>query len=143
MNLATCHSPNPRPIRFWLVSGAAGVLVATGLFLLFRFNPAEHQLFPRCVFHAVSGWDCPGCGGQRALHQLLHGNLATALQHNALLVVLLPVALWFLAQFLWNRYSGRRKIAPFKHHTWPWVLCSAVIIFGVLRNLPGFGWLRP
>jgi hypothetical protein len=114
-----------------------------GLIALFQFNPAEHHFFPRCAFHVISGWDCPGCGGQRALHYLLHGNLGAAVRHNALLIALLPVGGGGLARSLWRHWSGRAGPALFHHHWWPWLLCGLVIGFGVVRNLPGFGWLRP
>jgi Protein of unknown function (DUF2752). len=143
MNASEANAIKPPTTRFWLWSLLSVVGLALALFAFFRFNPSEHSFFPRCVFHSVSGWNCPGCGGQRALHHLLHGNFAAALQHNALFVVLLPLAIWSLAQTFWNRCFGSPKIGLFKHHLWPWVLCITVIAFGVLRNLPGFGWLRP
>lgn len=122
------------------------VLAAAAVVLLsvfFRLNPAEHSFFPRCVFHAASGLECPGCGGQRALHQLLHGEVATALRYNALFVLMLPVGGWFLFRAVWQQISGRTLLPQFSHHRWPWVMCGLVIVFGILRNLPGFEWLRP
>jgi hypothetical protein len=110
---------------------------------LFRLNPAEHSFFPKCFFHSVSGWDCPGCGGQRAVHHLLHGRLGAALHANALFVCLLPVGIWYFARFVIRRLNGRNLPAPFHHHLWAWLLAALVIAFGIVRNLPGFDWLRP
>ena len=39
-------------------------------------------------FHAMTGLWCPGCGGLRAVHDLTHGHLVTALHENALVVLL-------------------------------------------------------
>jgi len=117
-----------------------GVLALAGLY---RFNPSEYHFFPRCVFHAVSGLECPGCGGQRALHQLLHGHLSAAFRDNALLVMLLPVGAWYLLRHVVRALTGRVLPAPFRHHFWPWALTGLVIMFGIARNLPGFEWLRP
>ena len=121
----------------------AGVAVLLVGFVFFRFNPVEGGFFPRCAFHTMSGWDCPGCGGQRALHQLLHGNFGAALRCNAMLILLIPLAAWQLTRTAWRHLKGRPLPNPFGHHLWAWVICVGVILFGVVRNLPGFEWLRP
>ena len=54
------------------------------------FNPAEFHFGLPCLFKSVTGLDCWGCGGQRAFHQLLHGNFREAFHLNALVF---PVAL--------------------------------------------------
>jgi hypothetical protein len=125
----------------WLaVLAGLGLL---GVAVLVRFNPAEHSFFPRCVFHSISGWDCPGCGGQRALHHLLHGQFGLALRHNALLLLLLPLGFWQASRWFWEQHTGSRLPKLFRHHRWPWILGAVVLGFGVVRNLPGCEWLRP
>jgi hypothetical protein len=61
-----------------------GLAVAT---VLFFCDPAQVPIYPVCLFHRVTGLDCPGCGSLRALHELLHGNLAAAVHFNAFLVL--------------------------------------------------------
>jgi hypothetical protein len=64
------------------VTAAAGALLGTGIVSI------------PCWFHALTGADCPFCGGSRALGALLHGDLAGALRFNAFAVlVLLPAAI--------------------------------------------------
>lgn len=136
---APARNPGRAALYAGLLLGAGAVL----LFLFFRFNPTEHPFFPRCAFHTISGLECPGCGGQRALHHLLHGHLGAALQSNALLVLLLPVGAWALLRFVLRQTTGKNLPALFSHHLWPWVLCVLVIGFAIVRNLPGCDWLRP
>lgn len=63
------------------VTAAAGALLGTGIVSI------------PCWFHAMTGADCPFCGGSRALGSLLHGDVAGALRFNAFAVlVLLPAA---------------------------------------------------
>jgi len=59
------------------VTAAAGALLGTGIVSI------------PCWFHALTGVDCPFCGGSRALGALLHGDLAGALRFNAFAVLLL------------------------------------------------------
>ena len=116
------------------------LLALPALALLFRFNPAEHGFFPRCFFHAWTGLDCPGCGGLRAMHQLLHGHFVAAFQFNPLLIALLPLALWWFLGWILENFVHKTLPNPFRSARWPWVLAFLVVAFGVLRNLPWHVW---
>ena len=103
---------------------------------LFFFNPAEHAFYPQCYFHQLTGLQCPGCGGLRAVHQVLHGHWLTALHLNGLAVLSLPV----FAGFLWREFTGgRRGIGGW----WIWSYLAIMVVFTVLRNLPAFAFLSP
>ncbi|MFI5180167.1 MAG: DUF2752 domain-containing protein [Thermoanaerobaculia bacterium] len=60
--------------------------------VLFLFDPAVYGFYPPCLFKTIFGAQCPGCGSLRAMHQLLHGNLAAAWALNKPIVVGLPIA---------------------------------------------------
>lgn len=116
--------------------GAAGLLGFTGLLvLLFYFAPDRYSFYPQCLFHSLTGLQCPGCGGLRATHYLLHGEVATAFRLNQLFVVLLPFLLLFGATRLLKRVSGRDWLEPFWRLFWLWALLVAVVLFTILRNL--------
>jgi hypothetical protein len=57
------------------------------------FDPSTTPFYPRCAFHALTGWQCPGCGATRALYQLLHGHIREAVRFNAILFLLGPFLL--------------------------------------------------
>ena len=60
------------------------VVVSTGATFLYVIDPEETRLIPACPFLSLTGLLCPGCGSARALHALLHGELAAAvLKGNA------------------------------------------------------------
>ncbi|WP_162831231.1 DUF2752 domain-containing protein, partial [Amycolatopsis ruanii] len=67
-----------------------------------------------CWFHALTGLDCPFCGGSRALGALLHGDVLAALSYNAFaLVVLLPLAVVTLVDAArWEAGRARRRSVP-------------------------------
>jgi hypothetical protein len=75
------------------------VLAVLAGVVLFCFDPSRSAFYPVCLFHKTTGLLCPGCGSLRALHELLHGHLATAWRFNPLLVGSLPVLFWFGAQY--------------------------------------------
>jgi hypothetical protein len=63
-----------------------GFILLTVAVLFFGiFNPANY-FFPKCPFLSLTGFQCPGCGSQRALHQLLHGNFGEVIRLNALFI---------------------------------------------------------
>ncbi|HEX7617315.1 MAG TPA: DUF2752 domain-containing protein, partial [Verrucomicrobiae bacterium] len=66
----------------------AGAAFAGAGAVVYFFNPSTHGFYPICLFHALTGWNCPGCGGTRAVYALLHGHFLLALEDNALVVLL-------------------------------------------------------
>jgi hypothetical protein len=59
----------------------------------FWFDPGQASFFPPCPFRLLTGLECPGCGSQRCLHQLAHGNIRQAYLYNPLMVLSLPYVL--------------------------------------------------
>ena len=88
-----------------LVVGLAALVVAAVVY--FTFDPSHSAWFPKCPFLVLTGYKCPGCGSQRAVHALLTGNLATAWHYNALLVVALPFIALLLAGLAMRRRYPR------------------------------------
>jgi hypothetical protein len=128
-----------------LTAFAAIVLGVTALGaggVVFFFNPSTHGFYPVCLFHKLTGWNCPGCGGTRSLYALLHGNFALALKDNALFVVLLAAAaargIWFAAKKI-----CRQPIGSFLPANVLWAVLAIAAVFTVLRNLPAFAFLSP
>ena len=64
-----------------VVAAAVAAVTAAVAFLYYEHDPAS-PVAPKCLFRLISGYDCPGCGSQRALHALLHGRLAEAWGFN-------------------------------------------------------------
>jgi len=113
----------------------AAVASAAALLVLFWFAPENYAFYPRCLFHTLTGLQCPGCGGLRAAHRLLHGDLAGAFRLNPFLVGLTPLfAIWAVTYGVYEM-SGKRSWYPFTRPAWVWTLLGAGLIFGVARNI--------
>ena len=103
--------------------------------IYYVFDPsAEGNLFPRCVFRTFTGWKCPGCGSQRALHALLHGNLLDVVRYNAALpVAAVVIAAYLLAE--WKRTTWPRYCAALNNRWTALAVLVALLAWWVLRNV--------
>lgn len=125
-----------------MIAVAFGATVLAGVALLYRFDPnSAASPLPGCIFRALTGLYCPGCGMTRMLHALVHGDVARAASMNILALIGLPVlALFAFEQFAQRRvlHGAVRRVA-FDGRLW----IAAALVFGVLRNLPQFAVLAP
>jgi hypothetical protein len=120
----------------------AAVVGVAGLALQLR-DPHRHGSWGLCPFKALTGWDCPLCGGLRAVNDLGDGRLLDAAHSNLLLVASLPlvVALWAL----WVRagWTGTSSLRVPPGVVRPLLVAAAVlaVVFTVYRNTPwGVAW---
>lgn len=113
-----------------LVAGAA----AAGIAILFAFPPTQYGFYPRCPFYTYAHFLCPGCGGTRALYEMLHGNLAGAWHYNALLTMLVPLSfVWSV--IVWFRGARSNQSPDFRIPHAAWIVVAVVaILFTVARN---------
>ncbi len=128
--------------KCWLV-GLSLPFVGFGIWMYHRFDPLQHAIFPPCPFHYATDLYCPGCGSQRALHALLHGDIWGAIQHNFLLLLLFIVGL-YKAYLILTKKSEHSSNFLYKNQT-PWIVLLLVLSFWVLRNIPytPFTFLAP
>jgi hypothetical protein len=117
--------------RLYSVVGASAA-IAGSLAYVGIGNPHDpHFMFPVCPFKALTGWNCPACGGLRMTHDLLHGNLHAAVVDNVFTLVGLPfLAVWLLVRW--------RRGLPLMPRSTAVVIAVAAITWTVIRNLPGF-----
>jgi len=121
-------------VRRRLMAAALWGLLAGAAAYLFFFEPGRSGFFPLCPFRALTGFNCPGCGTARGLHQLLHGNALAAFELNPLLALLLPVLGYLLLSYTAYALAGRampRVVLPQKY---VWVCSALVLGFWILRN---------
>ena len=102
-----------------------------------KFNPENSHLFPKCPFRMLTGYECPGCGSQRAVHYLLNGKIDSAIQANALLVFYIPyIILLFLAELLKSKSRFFMRLYKMLFSRIAILIVFVIIIFWwVARNL--------
>jgi hypothetical protein len=111
-------------------------ILAFAAILLLRFPPAQYSFYPQCPFHELLHLPCPGCGATRAIAAILHGNVIEAINQNALITLLLPLAATYgiLCYIrLLQRKSLRRAQPP---QAIIYTALTLASIFTIVRNLP-------
>lgn len=117
---------------------AVAAAVAT-LALHFR-DPHVEGSWGFCPFKFLTGLDCPGCGGLRAVNNLTDLDFAGAASSNLLFIVAIPflLALWVI----WMRRAWQGKDGPMTFTTPVTTMVLVVTIaFAIARNTPYVSWL--
>ncbi len=128
--------------RIALVSAGAVLLLILALYL-WSTGEGEGAGIP-CPVRLLTGFYCPGCGASRALRSVLHLELYQALRYNVMVTLALPFAAAYFAALAYSyiRYGEDRVSRRVPSGPLWWAL-AAVLLFGVLRNLPWFSFLAP
>lgn len=123
-------------LRQKVLIAVVAILVITVLFIFFHLDPNIYPFFPQCPFRVATGLECPGCGSQRAFHQLLHLNIVSAFKHNPLVVLYGP----YLLMGLYLEYMGGKQKKPKIHNIFfgkraAIVILVSIIVFWIGRNI--------
>jgi hypothetical protein len=113
------------------------VTILGGFFIIYStFNPSGNSLFIPCPFRYVSGFYCPGCGSQRAIHQLLHLNFIAAFRLNPFMVLSIPLILYGLLVTAWNYvFETQYRIKFFYSKLFIYGYFGLAVMYWVLRNI--------
>jgi len=117
-----------------LIVATSWLGLAAAAAYLFVFEPGKTGFFPICLFRAITGFTCPGCGSTRALHQLLHGHVLEAFMLNPLLLIGLPFLLFALVRYSAFAVRGitpRKNILP---ASFIYALFFIIVSFWIVRN---------
>jgi len=114
---------------------AAALIVLTIIYG--KLNPENFYLFPKCPFKLLTGFECPGCGSQRAIHYLLNLKINSAIRANVLLIFSIPYLLLLIALELLkfkNRFFMRLH-RVFYGTKAIWTVFAVVMLWWIVRNL--------
>ena len=123
-----------------VATSAIPIVIVSGVLLFyFLFDARNTAWLPQCPFHLFTGFFCPGCGSQRSLSSILHGEFLQAMRFNILLVASLPFLLYSAAIMVINKTTGHNIIQKIFYSTFfVKVVLIVIIAFWILRNIPVF-----
>ena len=113
-------------IILWIIGLSCFVLI------YHFFDPAHSDWAPKCPFWLLTGYYCPGCGSQRAIHCFLNGRILEGMRYNYLL---LPSLVYVVFLTIAPRDSRLGKVLT--SSTACWILLFAFMAWWVVRNIFG------
>lgn len=115
------------------------ILIYLGLLLIFItyyiLNKKTGFYIP-CIFHEITGLDCPGCGITRCLFHLINFNFLDAFKVNPLVFIYIPfIIAYYLYQSYLYIYDKKDKILVKIPKYFMYIVLVITILYGVLRNI--------
>ncbi|NQY28446.1 MAG: DUF2752 domain-containing protein [Flavobacteriaceae bacterium] len=99
-------------------------------------NPSKNETpFAICMTKRIANIDCPGCGGQRAFHQLLNGNLLEAGKLNIFIYFFAPLLAYIFFSFALKPFNINFPDIDISTRNLGLILLFFVA-FTVVRNFP-------
>ena len=123
------------------MKGMKTLLIGGVLLIVFivyiLFDPSQYSFFPRCPTNKYLGILCPGCGSQRALHDLFNLDFVSSFRHNPLMMISIPYILggyYFETRKSWT--IRQRKIRNFFYGLKAiWVVFGLIVLYTIGRNI--------
>lgn len=133
---SVCVQPGPENTRNVRIVACVFFFLCLAVFVVWRIDFSQIHI-PICSFYLVTGFRCPGCGGLRAAHALLHGDIAGAWKYNPLVVLLGPWFAYGVIMWAGANVSGCALWPGRWLYSLPFLVLIGIgaIIFAVLRNL--------
>ncbi|MDN6310420.1 MAG: DUF2752 domain-containing protein [Flavobacteriaceae bacterium] len=133
-----------KSLKIFIYTGLSFITIAA-LSLYLNYNPTEVSFFPQCPFHYATGLHCPGCGTQRAIHDILNGDILSGIQHNVLIVLAIAVLSYNLFILLRQHFHPHKTKNLLYHKATPMTLFFIIIFYWIGRNIPiePFTFLAP
>lgn len=125
------------PVSLGLAGVAAVVAVAAR-------DPHVAGSWGECPVLALTGFFCPGCGGLRAVYDLMHLHPVAAISSNAMVVAFVVVVGMGWSAWLWTALTQRsfdidRYLTPRRVY----LFMAALAVFTLVRNISVGAWLAP
>lgn len=119
------------------------MIVAIGCGIAYMFWCRMTTLRIPCFFHELTGLYCSGCGVTRMCLALASLDFKTAFYSNRVVFIFMPVG-FVLGIRLLIQYvkTGNTKLS-LRQIRLVWVILITLVVFGILRNIPLFYFLRP
>jgi len=90
----------------WKIIGITAVILI--LIFLYFVNPDQALFAPKCLFHMLTGLECPACGSQRAVHQFLHFHFIEGIRLNPFIFISVPYGI----ALVWTEWFDPKNKFP-------------------------------
>ena len=117
------------------------------LFLVFFILAPAWKLFgismklPPCLFHKWTGFYCPGCGGTRAIRELLQGHVMNSFFYHPVVVYGSVLYIWFMISHTVEYVSkGKFRIGMPYTDKYLYIAAGIILLQWVIKNMVKLIW---
>lgn len=87
-----------------------------------------------CIFQAVTGLYCPGCGGTRAVKYLLTGQIAKSLQYHPLVLYTAVIVTLEAVSAVIAKKTGRPERYLGHEKAWIYLGVGIILVNWIVKN---------
>lgn len=97
-----------------------------------------------CMFNKITGLYCSGCGMTRAVFSMLRLDFYQAFRYNAFSIILVPIIGLYIIGSMYSWIFSKTNFMYRKIPEVIWIIfIVALLLYGILRNVPQFSYLAP
>ena len=129
--------PEPQMNRYFYIAGwILMALFAMGAAVIHIKGKTILNYVPPCMFHRVTGYYCPGCGGTRAVFTFFRGDIVRAFKFHPFVPYTFILGGWFmLSQTIEKASRGRLAIGMHYRDIYLWIALAIVLLNWLVKNL--------
>lgn len=99
------------------------------------FKNLAKYISTECGFKRRFSLYCPGCGGSRALEELLKFNIVKSLRFNPVVLLLIITAILFAVTYILEKNKQSNKNYPLIRRVYTIFFLIVWLIFFIVRNI--------
>ena len=120
------------------------LIVVIIMFVLGLLSMKHFNIGIPCVYYQLSGLYCSGCGMTRATFSLLQLDFYQAFRYNAFAIIIIPLIGLYIIGGIYAWLFNKANFMDNKIPGIVWIVfIVALLVYGVLRNIPQFVFLAP
>ena len=129
--------PEPQMNRYFYIAGwILMALFAMGAAVIHIKGKTILNYVPPCMFHRVTGYYCPGCGGTRAVFTFFRGDIVRAFKFHPFVPYTVILGGWFMLSQTIQRLSGDRiKIGMNVRIVYVWIALGIIALNWIIKNM--------
>ena len=129
--------PEPQMNRYFYIAGwILMALFAMGAAVIHIKGKTILNYVPPCMFHRVTGYYCPGCGGTRAVFTFFRGDIVRAFKFHPFVPYTIILGGWFMLSQTIQRLSGDRiKIGMNFRIVYLWIALGIIALNWIIKNM--------
>lgn len=129
--------------RYVIYAVMSAILVVITAYMYYLNDPSFSPLAPKCFVRQLTGYDCPSCGVQRAIHSLLHLDVERAFWLNPFIFVVAPYIVLLILTSICRgkRWSIVRQWIHNRYMTYLYIVLF--FLWWIIRNTSWYHSISP